>query len=93
MPALAATDIDTVPLAVPLAPAGIVIQPTALDAVQLQPVSVVTSIDSRPPPEPTESTFRLMLKRHGAPAWLSGTESLPIEIDVLRAAGAGFDAT
>jgi hypothetical protein len=89
---LAATDIETVPLAVPLAPAVIAIQPTRLDAVQLQPVSVVTSTDTRPPSEPTESTFRLRLKRQGAPAWLNGTESLPTEIDALRAVGTGFGA-
>ena len=37
-------------------------------AVQLQPFSVDTSTDNRPPPAPMASEPRLSVKRHGAPA-------------------------
>jgi len=52
----------TVALAVPLAPDEIVIQLAAVDAVQLQPLSVVTSTDKRPPPAPIVSALRLIAK-------------------------------
>ncbi len=89
----AATDSDTVPLALPLAPEAIAIQPAPLVAVQLQPESVETLTEMRPPLAPIASLAGLMEKRHGAPAWLSGTLWPPTAIAPLRAAGDGFAAT
>ena len=51
----------TVPLAFPEPPLVIAIHDALLVAVQVHPVSVLTSTDNCPPPMPTESRVRLML--------------------------------
>jgi hypothetical protein len=56
---LAAAVSPTVPLLEPDPPDAIVIHAAELDAVQLQPVSVVTPTLSEPPAAPTLSVARL----------------------------------
>ncbi len=58
-PAFAATDNRTVPDAVALAPDVTEIHAAPVEAVQLQPLSVVTCTDRDPPAEPIESLVRL----------------------------------
>jgi hypothetical protein len=65
---LDATDRATDPLALPLRPEAIAIQPSAVDAFQLQPFSVDTSNDRDPPSAPIESPARLSENTHGAAA-------------------------
>jgi hypothetical protein len=65
---LPATVSPTVPFPLPLCPDDTTIQLDALVAVQLQPLSVSTSTDKRPPPDPIESLERLSANRHGAAA-------------------------
>lgn len=62
-----------VALLLPLALDVIAIQLAFADAVQVQPASVETSTDNRPPLAPIESLARLSANRQGAPVWLSGT--------------------
>jgi hypothetical protein len=63
-----ATVSPTVPLEFPLCPDDTTIQLFPLDAVQLQPLSVETSTDRCPPPDPIASLERLSANRHGAAA-------------------------
>jgi len=63
-----ATVSPTVPLEFPLCPDDTTIQLFALVAVQLQPLSVESSTESLPPPEPIASLERLSVNRHGAAA-------------------------
>jgi hypothetical protein len=68
---LAETISATVPLALPACPDVIEIQLLPDVAVQLQPVSVDTSTERRPPAAPIVSLERLSEKRHAAAAWLN----------------------
>jgi hypothetical protein len=92
-PALAATDSITVPLPFPLAPDWMPIQFAALDAVQAQPASVVTSTDTRPPAASIVSCDRLSPNRHGAAAWVTLTCAVSTVMAPERVDGAGFAAT
>jgi len=65
---LAATLNVTVPEASLFCPLATAIQLASLEALQWQPVRVVTSTDSRPPSAPIESALRLSEKVHGAAA-------------------------
>ena len=65
---MAAINISTLPLPLPLWPAAIVIQLTPEVAVQLQPLSVETPTSTRPPSAPIESPDRLSETSHGAAA-------------------------
>ena len=67
-PGFDATVIVTVPLALPFAPEAIAAQLLSLDAVQLQPVSVVMPTASCPPLYPIASLLLLSEYRHGAAA-------------------------
>jgi hypothetical protein len=92
-PALAATDNITVPLPSPLTPDWIPIQFAALDAVQPQPASVVTSTDKRPPAASMVSCDRLSPNRHGAAACVTLTRAVSTVMAPERVDGAGLAAT
>ena len=68
MVALASTEYETVPDPVPLAPLVIDIQATALDAVQVQPVRVVTATLPVPPALVALAVVGFTVKVQGAPA-------------------------
>jgi hypothetical protein len=90
--ALAPIDSPTVPAASPLWPLVTEIQPSALDAVQWQPVSVPTSRLNRPPAAAIDAPVRLSVNTHAAAAWLTDTRSDPTTIAADRDAGTGFAA-
>ena len=90
---MAATDNITVPLPLPLTPDWIPIQFAALDAVQPQPASVVTSTDKRPPAASIVSCDRLSPNRHGAAAWVTLTRAVSTVIAPERVDGALLAAT
>ena len=92
-PALAATATATVPLAEPLCADVIAIQVESLVAVQVQPASVATSTESRPPPDAIASPARLNVNTQGAAAWFSDTPCEPTMTIAERADGTGFGAT
>lgn len=68
MVALASTEYDTVPEPDPVAPFVIVIQDTALDAVQVQPARVVTETLPVPPALVALAVVGFTVKVHGTPA-------------------------
>jgi hypothetical protein len=82
-----------VPLAVPLWPDDTTIQFTGLVACQLQPASVVTSTERRPPVAAMLSLVRPSVNTQGAAAWLIATVCEPTTIVPLRVDGTGFGAT
>jgi hypothetical protein len=92
-PVLAATDKTTAPFPLPFSPDWIPIQLAALDAVQPQPVSAVTSTDKRPPTASIVSCDRLRPNLHGAAACVTVTRVPLTLIAPDRVDGAGFDAT
>ena len=88
-----ATASPTVPLAFPLCPDDTTIQFDPLVAFQLQPLIVVTSTASRPPPADIPSPARLSVNTHGAAAWLMATLCVSTSIVPAREDGTGLDAT
>jgi hypothetical protein len=92
-PVFAAADSPTVPFPFPLCPDWIASQFAALVAVQVQPATVVTSTDSRPPFASTVSCERLSPYRQGAADCVTATRASSITIAPERVEGAGFAAT
>ena len=80
-------------MAFPLCPEDTTIQLEPLVAFHVQPLIVVTSTASRPPPATISSPVRLSLNTHGAAAWLMATLCASTMMAPAREDGTGLGAT